>query len=124
MNQNTGNAEYPEKSWGSRTARNIRKKANRMSTKEREMARRIAMELIDAGRTNSSASISITHGSAMVDGSCNSCGRTTQTHGNYAVLEIRLRSCSIRVCADCAKILSSLLRGEVQNEQPKFRVTR
>jgi hypothetical protein len=60
-----------------------------------------------------SASIRITNGSAMADGSCNSCGRTTQTHGDYSIHEIQLRSLAFRVCPSCAEVLASLLRGEI-----------
>lgn len=63
--------------------------------------------------TKFSPDITIAESAAMQAGSCNSCGRTTQTHGDYDVREIRLRSCSIRVCEDCAKLLASLLRGEL-----------
>lgn len=63
------------------------------------------------------ADITITETTAMQAGSCNACGRTTQTEGDYSVRDVQLRSIAFRVCPSCAEALASLLRGELPGGQ-------
>lgn len=64
-----------------------------------------------------SPDITSTESTAMQAGSCNACGRTTQTHGDYSINEIRLRSLAFRLCPSCVEALASLLRGEIPGGQ-------
>ncbi len=59
-----------------------------------------------------SKKITINQSSAIVAGSCNACGRTTQEFGNYAVNEVSLSQITFRICQVCTLTLASLLRGE------------
>lgn len=60
-----------------------------------------------------SPDITITETTAMQAGSCNACGRLTQTEANYSVRSVQLRSIAFRVCPSCAEALAFLLRGEI-----------
>jgi hypothetical protein len=68
-------------------------------------------------RIKSDPDITISESTAMQAGSCNSCGRTTQTNGDYSVRDVQLRNIAFRVCPKCAEALASLLRGEIPGGQ-------
>lgn len=60
-----------------------------------------------------SPEISVYAGAREHEGSCNGC----QRRDNPTVFVVRLSSISIRVCADCARVVLAGLKTAVKNER-------